>query len=193
MPSLPVKYRRWIIPLTLTVIALASAADRLGAFGHQGDDLRRFDRKSFPVARVVDGDTFEIALPSPPGTVRIRLLGVAAPKLTEHWSSQSAQALSDRLTGHAALLRLDPMQTRDRLGEIEAYVYLDDELINVEPIRLGQAYADRRVAHAWESVFESTEASTRRRKIGLWEALRSSQMPQWRREWLRSFSSNRPR
>src|ERR1041385_9256242 len=189
MPALPVKFRRWILPVALIVIFATSAVDHLGLFGYEGDDMRRFDGQSLDVAGVVGGDTLQ-SYQSHGRGLHVHFLGVSAPAGAEDWANESKQALSDRITGKKVLLRLDPMQTRTRSGDIDAYVYLEDELINVEPIRLGHAYADRRQSHAWGSVFESSEASTRRRKLALWETLRSSQMPQWRRDWLRSFSSS---
>jgi micrococcal nuclease len=177
--------------LGLVLLILAAAADHAGVLGSRGSDWDEFDRKSFLVTRVADGDT--ITVRSPSGETRIRLLGVDAPELRskgsstpDHWAERSATYARGRSEGKFVTLKLDSTQTRDRYQRLLAYVYLSDtDCLNLALVRDGQAYADRRFNHTYRAQYEMAENEARKKKRGLWKDLTVEQMPAWRREWLK--------
>ena len=178
----------WFTLACVIAIGLSSILDYAGAFGYSGDDWRKFDKKSFPVSRCIDGDTIVIASDVGDATV-LHLLGVDAPELpTAHWAENALKYTSARTLGRFVTVRLDPIQSRNDHGELLAYVFITDgDNLNQDIIRDGQAYADRRVTHSLAPQFSAAENEARKKPRGLWLGLREEQMPPWRREWLWSL------
>jgi micrococcal nuclease len=149
------------------------------------------------VTKVIDGDTIEINSTS--GATRVRLIGIDAPEQdtpggspASHWADRSTAYLRARLEGKRALFLLEPTQTRDRWGRLLAYVYLSDsDLLNLDIVRDGQAYADRRFKHTFRPQFEMAENEARNKKRGLWKDVTEDQMPEWRKKWLREVQVSR--
>ncbi len=182
------RYRR-IVFTVLVVLALSVFAGRWGR--PSGDDWAIYDRQSFIVTHVVDGDTIDVAA-KPGGTpTRVRLLGVDAPEMSgeggapEYWAAAAAKYALARSDKKSVTLKLEPTQTRDRYGRLLAYVHLSDaETLNLALVRDGQAYADRRFRHTLRAQFEQAENGARQKSTGLWKDVRESQMPAWRQRWL---------
>jgi micrococcal nuclease len=172
-------------------------ANRAGALADVAEDLQRFDRAEAVVRRVVDGDTINVSLGDGQGeesVVVVRLIGVDAPELGagEHYAAESAGYVRQRVEGQRVLLRLQRNRTRDRYGRLLAYVWISDaECLNHALVRDGQAYADRRFAHLYETVYATAENEARRRGVGLWREVRFDQMPVWRQRWLGEMSEKR--
>jgi micrococcal nuclease len=162
-----------------------------------GSDWATFDKQRFLVTRVADGDT--ITVRSPAGDTQVRLLGVDAPEVyrdgqsyPDHWADRAAAYMRARAEGRYVTLQLDPPQTRDRYDRLLAYVYLSDtDCLNMDLVRDGQAYADRRFKHAFKPQYEMAENEARKKGRGLWKDVTVEQMPPWRREWLRELESRR--
>lgn len=73
-----------------------------------------------------------------------------------------------------------------------AYVYVgDSDNLNLDLVRDGEAYADRRFRHSMRPQFERAEAEARKANRGLWKEVTEAQMPPWRRDWL-SRRADRP-
>src|SRR4051794_21258483 len=172
----------------LGLILLSVVLDRAGAFGSLGSDAGRFDHKSVIVTRAIDGDTICVQLPGDSRDQTVHLLGVDAPSVpASHWSANAAKYTAARTVGRTVTVRLDPIGWRNDRGELLAYVFVTDaDNLNVDMIHDGQAYADRRVQHSLHALFEAAEKEARQKKRGLWKDLSDEQMPQWRRDWLRS-------
>lgn len=197
----PLRRRRFVrrgIFFTLLLLLASALLDRSGVFRYAGDDWRNFDKKTFLVTRVADGDTLTVrSLAGGPET-RVRLIGIDAPELnsrsrpgSDHWAHEARHALAMRTKGKLVLLRLDDTETRDRYQRLLAYVYLDtSENLNLAMVREGHAYAHRRYPHGLRRSFEQAEADARRKGRGLWQDVTVDQMPSWRREWL-ARSGNR--
>ncbi|WP_428938964.1 thermonuclease family protein [Fontivita pretiosa] len=168
--------------LLAILLALAAAIERLA---DRGSDWNRYDHQTFPVAHVVDGDTIRIR--DAASEVPVRLIGIDAPELPDsHWAAEARDYVRARTLGRAVTLRLESTQTRDRYGRLLAYVYLSDsDCLNLDLIRDGQAYADRRFRHSYRPQYEMTENEARKKGRGLWKDVTEAQMPQWRRQWLR--------
>ena len=171
----------------LVVLALSAVLDRAGVFRYAGDDWRNFDHKTFVVTHVADGDTVDVVPTGGGGKTRVRLIGVDAPELhsRDHWSQQAKRYTESRAEGKPVTLRLETTGTRDRYRRLLAYVYVSDsDNLNLDLVREGQAYADRRFPHSMRSQFDRAEIEARKAGRGLWKEVREEQMPPWRRDWL---------
>jgi endonuclease YncB( thermonuclease family) len=175
----------WIL---LMLVLLSAVLDHTSAFGYPGSDQLRFDHRSAIVTRALDGDTVCIRIDGEDRGTTVHLLGVDAPDLPAgHWSDRAERYTSARTTGRTVILRLDPVGWRNDRGELLAYVFITDaDNLNLDVIRDGQAYADRRTRHSLHAPFEAAEKEARQKQRGLWKQLTDDQQPQWRREWLRS-------
>lgn len=179
----------WAGLFTLLLLALSVAMDR---FSHPSNDWNRFDHHAFHVTRVVDGDTIHIRSTGDSADTIVRLLGIDAPELHDsatgqpaHWAERANTYLKTRIEGKEVSLRVERLETRDRYGRLLAYVYVNDsDCINIDLVRDGQAYADRRFMHSFRLQYEQAEGEARRAQRGLWNGLTEDEMPAWRRVWL---------
>ena len=185
-------YRRFTLS-GLLLLATSAALDRAGCFRYQGDDWRTFDHHAFLVTHVADGDTIVVRPTGGGAETRVRLLGIDAPELhssdnggrPDHWASEARRYTASRVEQKPVTLRLEQTETRDRYRRLLAYVYVDDsDNLNLDLVRDGQAYADRRFRHSMRSQFERAENEARKTRRGLWKDVSESQMPPWRRDWL---------
>lgn len=194
-PGPILRRRRWtrrVVGLLLALLAAVVAVERSGVVTPAGGDHARFDQQVFVVSRVVDGDTVHIRSREGGETEKVRLIGVDAPEMhfdgsgtPDYWAEAAKNYLRERLEGREVTVKLEPLDVRDRYGRLLAYLYLgDSENVNLQLIRDGHAYADRRFRHTYRSQFEQAESEARRRKLGLWKDVQVEQMPGWRRRWL---------
>jgi micrococcal nuclease len=180
----------WLGSLLLLALSFTAVREHVGP---KSSDWKRFDHETFVVSTVVDGDTIHIRDQSGSDT-KVRLVGVDAPELTDpstglpaHWAERAKDYLTARADGKNVTLRLEPVQTRDRFGRLLAYIYLSDgDCLNLDLVRDGQAYADRRFRHSYLPQYAQAENEARRKKTGLWKDVTEDQMPPWRRAWLHS-------
>ena len=122
----------------------------------------------------------------------MRLLGIDAPDPGEHWHEQSREYARARIEGRRVMLKLDSTETRDEQARLVAFVYFSPgDNINLDMVRNGLAYADRRVSHTHRAEFEQLETQARTKSRGLWRDLTEEQMPRWRQQWLRRHQSTR--
>lgn len=192
--------RRGVLAICLLLglsIVLDHARGLIRAPAAGGDDWAEFERRTWAVEQIIEGDLITIA--GPGGPTRVRLVGIDAPDLDPrdgpmYWSDKSREQLARRLQDKQVFLRLEPTHTRDSDGALLAHVYVgDDEHLNAVMIRDGHAYADRRVPHSMLNQFEMDEMAARKRKIGLWKAIEEEQMPPWRRQWLAELREQQAR
>lgn len=84
------------------------------------------------VARVIDGDTIEMA-----SGERVRLMGIDTPEKRRTGYQEAKDYLIHRLLGKE--VKLDRIKKREKYGRTLAYVYLDGKNINQEMIDKGYA------------------------------------------------------
>lgn len=157
-----------------------------------GSDWDVFDKKPYPVERVVDGDTVRIDVGGG-RSESVRLVGIDAPELhggkgggPAHYGAEARDYLKQRLAGQSVVIRLQETVSRDKYGRLLAYLYLGDrENVNLTLVKTGNAYADRRFRHAFEPQFTQAEAEARKKNLGLWADVKDSQEPEWRQKWLK--------
>jgi micrococcal nuclease len=175
----------------ILLLLLASALHQ--QFAKKSGDWARFDHQTVAITHVVDGDTIQIRAADGLETT-VRLVGVDAPEMDDpatgrpsHWAERAKAYMTARASGRNVTLRLEPVQTRDRYKRLLAYVYLSDgDCLNLDLVRDGQAYADRRFKHSYLPQYTQAENEARRKQRGLWKDVTEDQMPPWRRAWLHS-------
>jgi micrococcal nuclease len=147
----------------LAVIVLGVLA--LAAFAF----LTREDAKqNAVVARVIDGDTIELA-----GGQRVRLLQIDTPEKHDECYGDEASALTQRLIPAGTHVRIeqDPkLDQVDRYGRKLGYVWKGDEDVNVALVRDGAAgvwFFDGRRGRYSDELLSAAEQAQADRK-GLW-------------------------
>jgi micrococcal nuclease len=152
------------------------------------EDYKRYHRKTFTVAEVIDGDTLDIDAPDgEKAATRIRLIGVDTPE-TKHpttgvmyYGPQASEYARQLAGGQRVTVLLDTVSAeRDRYGRLLAYVALPDgRTLNEELIRTGHGYADLRFSHTRFDNFVSLMDTAITQKAGLWEHATRKQLPAW--------------
>lgn len=165
--------------LLLTVLIVV---DHAGGLGYRGNDWANFHQKTVRVAHVATSDQFILD----DGTT-VQLLGVTS--ALNDYARRGQTYLANRVEGKEVTLRLEATQTRDSAGHLLAYVYFTDvDLINLDIVHDGQAFADRRVAHSLHQQIEQAENDARKKQRGMWKELRWNDQPAWRQEWVKSLA-----
>lgn len=127
------------------------------------------------VRYVYDGDTIEVEKDGQ--TQRIRLLGINAPEVAHAQDGSVAEFYGDE--AKAQLCKLLPVGTavrleyegrdHDKYGRTLAYIWKDDQLINLRLVELGCAktlfYRD---AENRKAAFARAESDATRQRLGLW-------------------------
>jgi micrococcal nuclease len=146
---------------------LAIAALALGAFAVLTRDS---SAEGAVVAHVIDGDTIQLV-----DGHRIRLVQIDTPEKNTECYGEKAAALTRRLLPPGTEVRIeqDPaLDQVDRFGRKLAYVWKDDEDVNVTLVREGAAgvwfYDGRQGRHADELLRVAEQARAQER--GLWGA-----------------------
>ncbi|MCS7105983.1 MAG: thermonuclease family protein, partial [Candidatus Aenigmarchaeota archaeon] len=85
------------------------------------------------VARVIDGDTFELA-----NGKKVRLLGVDAPEKNKYFYSEAREKLKELIENKNVFLETDVINS-DSSGRLLRYVFVGDTFVNLEMIKLGLA------------------------------------------------------
>ena len=192
---MPTRWRRYRwIGVAAALAAVAVLFDRTFRPPGQEDDQTRYHDRSFKVARVVDGDTLDIAISDGDKDVtRIRLWGVDAPEVGHggrpdmHFGEEATAFAERTLAGRAVHVVLSPARTRGKYGRLLAYVYLErgGRMFNEMLLEEGYAYADLRFDHHDYRQFRTIEQQARRAGRGLWAEVTPAEMPEWRQRFER--------
>jgi micrococcal nuclease len=132
---------------------------------------------AYPVARIVDGDTFKVRVEEK--EVTVRMLGINTPetvdprKQAECYGKESSNKLKSLLEGRKVTLKLNPRrEATDKFGRYLVYVYRDDGLfINESLIRGGFAREyTYDSAYTEQMNFRTIENVAQQANAGLWGA-----------------------
>ena len=82
------------------------------------------------ISEVIDGDTVETV-----SHEKIRYLGINAPEKDEPLFGEALKLNESLVLGKSIKLEFD-VQTKDRYGRILAYVFIDDNFVNLEMVKL---------------------------------------------------------
>lgn len=154
-------------------------------------DSAWYDRKTFAVVRVVDGDTLHLDVPDGEGRItKVRLLGIDAPEMGDankkpmYFAEEATRLATDLAFRKIVTIYLDEQAgSRDKYDRLLAYVELPDgKFLNEEILLGGCAYADLRFRHSYYYKYKQLEASARTAKAGLWAGVVPEQMPLWRQK-----------
>lgn len=164
--------------LVLLVVLVLIVLDHRGAGLYATDDLRKYDGQTFPVVRVVDGDTLVLRVPDgEEPTTTVRVWGVDTPELARRDGSRPAEPMSAEATdlvrelvaGGGVTLRLEPHRLRGGYGRLLAHVELaDGTQLGGALIRAGLSEHDDRWGHRYLAAYEAEELAARGRGVGLW-------------------------
>jgi len=199
---LPGLWRRrpWLMAGLVLAAALAVVAHRSVAPMPVGDDYERYHGKVFSVARVVDGDTVDLAVPDGRhAQTRVRLWGVDTPEIAGsdrgemYYGPQASAFAKAALAGRDVEVWLVREKTRGLYGRLLAYLKVpgEDVTFNERLIETGHAYADWRFDHPYKEHFLDVERRARRNRSGLWANVRPEQMPAWRQRTARRSGTPR--
>ena len=126
------------------------------------------------VQRVIDGDTIVLSTGD-----RVRYIGIDTPELrakdptTRLWA-RKAQAANELLLSGAQVHIVLGVDSRDRYGRLLAYVYADDELVNLELVEQGLATTMTIVPNVdYAARFQAAEREARRMGHGMWRQLQN--------------------
>lgn len=129
----------------------------------------------YPVARIVDGDTFWVDDGSAKG-LKVRLTGIDAPetrnsrnKVKSDFGDESTNYLAGLIGGKRVCLEYD-LDTLDQYGRTLAYVYLEDgTFVNASLVRNGYATVMTTPPNVrYADTFVELAQKARKRNRGLW-------------------------
>ncbi|MDP8227855.1 MAG: thermonuclease family protein [Candidatus Electryoneaceae bacterium] len=128
---------------------------------------------SYPVDRIVDGDTVVLLIDGK--KTKVRLIGVDTPETVhprrpvEYYGPEASQFMKDLLTGRSVWLEYETKRT-DRYGRTLAYLYLvpDSLFVNLEIIRLGYGRTYTKYSFRYKDRFITAERTAQDAQLGLW-------------------------
>lgn len=129
----------------------------------------------FAVARVIDGDTFEVNVNGAIGTVRV--IGIDTPetvdprKPVECFGIEASNKAKEILSGQKVKLEYDPTQgERDKYGRLLRHVFLQDGR-NFGLLMIKEGYAHEytyAVPYEYQAEFKAAQNYARENSLGLW-------------------------
>lgn len=155
---------------------------------YTSDDWKKYHEKSFHVAKVIDGDTLDVAIPDGkyPAT-RVRLLGIDTPE-TKHprigvmYYGPEASAFTTKLCEHQTVsVLLDSVaDQRDKYGRLLAYICLPDgSILNERILAEGYGYAYLPFDHSNSDKYLELQNQAMAAKAGLWKSAARKDLPEW--------------
>jgi micrococcal nuclease len=127
------------------------------------------DGEQVTIAHVVDGDTVELD-----DGRRVRYVGINTPEQAQPYYDQATEANRHLVDGRTAWMALDA-QTTDRFGRILAYLWVDEQFVNLELVRQGYANAYTEPPNVrYSEQLLAAEQEARDAKVGLWAPSSSS-------------------
>lgn len=121
------------------------------------------------VARVIDGDTIELA-----NGERVRLIGINAPEQGTAYATEATEQLAAWVEGITVRLEGDVTPV-DRYGRRLAYVFVDERFINAELVRIGLAQAyPYEPDTTRQDELAAAEATAIAAEIGIWQRAETS-------------------
>jgi micrococcal nuclease len=121
------------------------------------------DGQEVVIAKVFDGDTVELD-----DGQRVRYAGINTPERDQPYYREATQANRSLVEGKLVWMVLD-VQTKDRFGRILAYIWADEQFVNLELVRQGFAnsYTQPPNLRFSEELLKA-EQDARAAQVGLW-------------------------
>ena len=129
----------------------------------------------YPVVKVIDGDTFTVAMNGE--NVTVRLIGIDTPetvdprKPVQCFGKEASEKAKRTLSGTSVRIETDPSQGElDKYGRLLAYAFLGSG-INVAEYMIAEGYGHEytyNLPYKYQTEFKAAEATAREQKRGLW-------------------------
>lgn len=154
------------------LVSCAQAGTSPTINGPSGESVRE---GPYPVARVVDGDTFTIKLGSQ--TTKVRVIGIDTPESVDPrrpvqcFGKEASARASALLSGKNVWLEVDPNQdTRDRFGRLLRFVWIDNTIdFGLTMIRDGFALEyTYDLPYRYQAQYRSAQVAAKETAAGLW-------------------------
>lgn len=147
-----------------TLALFLSLLSILFLFFHPSPLTSKFFYKEAIVTKVIDGDTVEIS-----NGEKIRLIGINAPEKGKYYFDESKKYLESLVLGKKVKIEVGE-QKRDRYGRLLAYLFLEDNNINIEMIRNGAAHIYKQnEIKKYKNTFLEAEKYAIKSEIGIWK------------------------
>lgn len=127
------------------------------------------------VIAVTDGDTIK-CLTADKKQIKVRLNQIDAPESKQDFGTKSKQALSDLIFGKDVIIKSAGI---DRYQRTLGTIYVDEQDINLEMVKLGMAWVYTQ--YAKDLAYFDAEKQARIEKIGLWSVSNSVAPWEWRK------------
>lgn len=139
------------------------------------------EQLSGKVVRVIDGDTIDIEIATDPpvssSSVRVRLMNIDAPEITQPYGEWSKSQLENLIDGEKVSVNYS---SHDKYGRILGLVYTSRNMqVNTWMVCNGAAWVYSKYSN--DPVLELVEKEAKINKVGLWND--SNPVPPW--EWRR--------
>jgi len=148
-------YRLGLCALFLSLLLLGCESSKVVPTPSDGERV--------VVAHVVDGDTVELA-----DGRRVRYIGINTPERGQFLYQEATDANRRLIAGKEGWLVLD-VQPVDQYGRILAYLWVGDQLVNLELVRQGYANAYTAPPNVlYSEEILAAEKEAREAEVGLW-------------------------
>jgi len=168
------KYRKaWVLILGAVCLLVFGYYCYLTDFW-SNSDIRIEEPREYPVAYVVDGDTFKAKIGRK--TITVRMLGINTPetvdprKPAECYGHEASEETRSLLVGHTVRLKANPnREKKDRYGRYLLYVYTGDLFVNKYLVQDGFAreYTFGK-PYSFQAEFKKAEGEAKVAGMGLW-------------------------
>jgi micrococcal nuclease len=132
-------------------------------------------KDTYSVKKVIDGDTIEIERYGK--AEKVRMIGIDTPetldprKPVQCFGKEASDKSKDLLSGGRVRLEFDPIVgEKDKYNRLLAYVWSDNELVNLKLIKEGYAneYTYGSQSYKYQNEFKNAQAVAKESSIGLW-------------------------
>ena len=110
----------------------------LGGCG--GPEVREITARTFPVARVIDGDPFVVEYDGELTSVQI--WGINAPELRDPGGPEAQKALAELVAGRTVMISFPGYRKRDNFGRLLCGVHVEG--IDVGAVMVQEGFAERK-------------------------------------------------
>ncbi len=125
------------------------------------------------ITKVIDGDTAETSTGE-----KIRYLGINSPEKGEPFSNEATKENSELVLDKKVRLEYD-VQTKDRYGRTLAYLFINEQMVNVQLVSLGLAVSETIQPNVkYQDKILAAEKSARKNCLGIWNDLCSPSLGQ---------------
>ena len=132
------------------------------------------------VISITDGDTVTVLTDNK--QIKVRLAEIDTPEKNQPYGKNAKKALSDFIFGKIVQIKVE---TIDRYGRTIGKIFLDNQNINKEMVKLGHAWVY--IQYARDKTLFDLEKNAKENQLGLWALPETQRIAPW--EWRRGKRS----